>query len=194
MAEEVVGSLGGVDLADFDLVGGDAGGGELGNVGGPEVEIGVAVGAIGVGKEAVGVGEFDGGHVQHFGTNFVAGRPDAGADTGQHVGGFCVIGGLHRPKRGRDHAVDRAAPAGMTDTQYMVLLIIEQNGYAIGKEEQERQTDGIGDQAIALLFPLVGVAPIDLGDAGAMHLTTAHQIGRFNPNGRSESVAILFNA
>ena len=137
MAEEVAGVLRGVDGGDFDLRRRHALLHQLRGVGLPQVEVGVGVRAVGEAEEAIRAGQFGLGHLENFVAHFVTGRANAGTDSRHHIRRFCAVGGLHRPQGRRSRAVDGSPPAGVTDPQRVAFAVIEENGGAVGKDEEE---------------------------------------------------------
>ena len=65
----------------------------------------------------------------------------------------------------------------MADAQRVVDGIVDEQRHAVGEDEAERQAGRVGDGAVAAIHDLAGVRPVNLGDAGAMHLPAVHKGG-----------------
>ena len=63
--------------------------------------------------------------LEHLVADFVALRPYAGADAGEHIGRVGAERSLHGPERCPSRAVDRAPPTRVAETEHMLTAVVE---------------------------------------------------------------------
>ena len=96
---------------------------------------------------------------------------------------------LHRRDRRAEHAVERAAPAGMRGTDDPGLGIGEQHRRAIRGQDAERHPGGGGDQRIAR--PTLGAGRIEHDRLGAVRLAGGIERPGRQPERRHRAGAVF---
>ncbi len=72
---------------------------------------------------------------------------------------------------------------------------IEQNeGHAVGEYQEERKSNGIGNECIAARLAGAGIIPIDLADVCTVYLVCANRLGGISADGSAETGEVLLDA
>jgi hypothetical protein len=168
VTEEEIGLAGGTEIADENVLGGEAGGEELGAIGFFQVEedvfgrglvawghhvepldgIGFVAGAEFV-EPIGGIGELGVELGGNFGADLVTAAADRGADGGEKVGGLGFEVHLHLADGFDSDAGQGAAPAGVNGGYGALLGIDEKNGDAVGGLDTEEEAGAVGGGGIA---------------------------------------------
>ncbi len=169
VAEEEVAAAGGTDIADEDIVSGEAGTEELGTIGFAEVEedvlrrglvagghhvepldwIGLVAGAEFV-EPLGGFGELREELGGDFGADFVAAASNGGADGGEEVGRVALELHLHLADGFDEDAGEGASPAGVDGGDGALFRVNKENGDAVGGLDGEEEGGAVGDGRVSL--------------------------------------------
>ena len=184
VAEEEVRAAGRAEVADEDVLGAEAGGGELGAIGFFQVEedvfgrglvawghhvepldgIGFVAGAEFV-EPFGGVGELGVELDGDFGTDFVTAAADGRADGGEEIGGFGFEVHLHLADGFDGDAGEGAAPSGVNGGYGAVFGVDEEDGDAVGSLDTEEEAGAVGGGGVSLAG-LVGGRVEEMDDVG----------------------------
>lgn len=164
------GGTGSTDIGDFDVVKWDAGGEELREVGGAEVDEEVRGGGM---RSEEFVAELR----SNVGADFEAAWADAWADADEDIRRVGMEGIDHGRDGDAGDGGGCAAPAGMDYSDAVSCGVAEEDGDAVGCEDHEAEVGGGGEESVGGEevkgmggWGLSGGGMVDDGDGGAVDL------------------------
>ena len=76
----------------------------------------------------------------------------------------------------------------------MAYWIVQNQGHAVGEDQEEGQVNRIGDEGIAIFLAGTGVLPVDPGNTGTVDLVSADWLGGILTQGGAKAGEIFQNA